>query len=100
MQGDKAIMGDACNWMVQLEQEEECALELNDYETIVAEKEEQSNDVEIGSLDPSLLVTDEIMHPNYPTSFPLRSIEGLQHRSLPQDQRRKCTAKEHEYHAT
>lgn len=75
---DDAVMGDACDWMVQLEQEEECALELNDYETIVAEEKEQSNEVEIVSLNPSLMVTDDIMemHHNSPTSFPLRSLEG------------------------
>jgi hypothetical protein len=76
MQGDKAIMGDACDWMVHLEQEEEFAMELNDYGTIIAEKEEQSNDVEMGSLDPSLLVTDEIIHSNDHTRFAPRYLEG------------------------
>lgn len=37
---DDAVMGDACDWIVQLEQEEECAPELNNYETIITEEEE------------------------------------------------------------
>lgn len=45
----------------------------------IADGEEQSNEIEIVSLDPSLIVTDNIIeiHPNSLTSFPLRSLKGF-----------------------
>jgi hypothetical protein len=69
---DGTVAGDACDWMLQLEQEEEYAQQLGDYETIISE-DSPFNEPEIDSTDQSLM-TDDIMemHLDSAASFPLQ----------------------------
>jgi hypothetical protein len=74
---DDTVIGDVRDWMLQLEQEEEEAVqELGDYEAIIAE-ESLPNEVEIGSADQSPM-TDDIMEiqPNSPTGFSVQLSQG------------------------
>jgi hypothetical protein len=74
---DDTAAEDGRDWLLHLEQEEEFAQELGDYQTIIAE-EPYLSDVEISDSDSSLMTEDQLMEtPSSPSDgFPLQLCEG------------------------